>query len=111
MVKGARKADALPLPAGKTNTTLPHDRLKAGRQFRFNEVEQLCRHTRFAQLLRINLVFRQAKRDVARDRVVYEKDVLWHVTGRSLPGGNQRGRKGPAIDQDLACGWLIEPKQ
>src|SRR6266550_6271907 len=103
MVKGARKADALALPARKTNTALPHDRIKAVTHFRFNEVEYLCRGTRLAQPHRINLVIRQAKRDVARDCVVYQKDVLWHVTDGSLPGGNQGRRKGPAIDQKLAC--------
>src|SRR5206468_12830661 len=111
VVKRARKADALALAARETDTALPHDRVKAGRQIRFDEVEYLCRRTRLAQPHRINLVIRQAKRDVARDGVVYEKDILWHVTDGSLPGGNQRRRKGPAIDQDIACGWLIEPKQ
>src|SRR5206468_8417035 len=111
VVKGASKADALALPARKTNTTFPHDRIKAVTHFRFDEVEYLCRRTRLAQSHRINLVIREAKRDVASDCVVYQKDVLWHVTDGSLPGGNQRRRKGPAIDQQLACHWLVKCKQ
>src|SRR5215475_9609571 len=98
MVKRAREADALALPAGKTNTTLPHDRIKAVTQFRFNKIEDLCNCAGFAQSRRVDLVIRQAKRDVARDRIVYEKDVLWHVTDGSLPGGHEPRSKRLTID-------------
>src|ERR1700757_4368561 len=100
MVKGACKTDALALAAREADTAFPHIRLKAIRQFRFDEVEQLRDGASFAQTRRIDLIVRQPKRDVARDRVVDKEDVLWHITDRSLPRRHQLQCKRPAIDQD-----------
>src|SRR5882724_2302622 len=111
MVKSARKTNALPLPAGKTNTALPHDRTKTVRQFRLDEVEQLRRVAGLAQADGIDFTIRQAKRDVARNGFVHEKNILWHITDGSLPRRHQRRCQEPGIDHDLACRWLVETKQ
>ena len=110
MVKRARKTDALPLAAGKSDTTFPDVRVETIAQFRFNNVEYLRHVASFAQARSIHLIVRQAKRDIARDRIVDEKNVLWHITDGSLPRGHQRRRKGPAINQYLACRWLVQAK-
>src|SRR6478752_6990235 len=111
MVKGTRKTNALALPAGKTNTTLPHDRIKAGRQFDFNEFDQLRHDASFAQPRRIDLSVRQAECDIARNGIVDEKNILWHITDGSLPRGYQRRCKRLVVDQNLACGWLVQAEQ
>src|SRR5678815_2111229 len=111
MVKSARKTNALPLPTGKSHATLPDIRIKAVTQFRFDEIEYLCHRTRFAQLRRINFTIRQAKRDVARNCIVDEKNILWHITDGGLPRGHQRRCKRLVVNQDLACGWLVQAKQ
>src|SRR4030095_8267212 len=107
----ARKTDALTLPAGKTNTTLPHDRIKAGRQFDFDEFEQLRCGTSFAPPRRIALIVRQAECNIARNGIVDEKNILWHITDGSLPRRHERRCKRLVVDQDLACGWLVQAKQ
>src|SRR4051794_9170207 len=110
MVKRARKTNALPLPTGKSHAALPHDRIKSVRQFDFNEFEQLSHDASFAQPLRIDFSFRQAECDVARNGVVDEKNILWHITDGSLPRGHQRRCKRLHVDQDLAFGWLVQAK-
>src|SRR5215813_1118913 len=102
MVKGARKTNALPLPTGKPHTPLPNVRIKAIRQLRLNEVEQLRRVAGLAQADRINFAIRQAKRDVARNCIVDEKNILWHVTDGSLPRRDPLRCQEPPIDQDFA---------
>src|SRR6266511_5534862 len=111
MVKSARKTDALALPAGKTNTTFPHDRIKAVRQFDLDEFDQLRRDASFAQPRRIDLSVQQAECDIARNGIVNEENILWHITDGSLPRGHQRRCKRLVVDQDLACGWLVQAKQ
>src|SRR5438034_6249505 len=107
MVKRARKTDALALAAGETDAALADLRVKAAWQFRFNELEDLRHGTGFTQMHQIDLIIRQTKRDVARDRVVDEKNILWHVTDGRLPRRYQRCRQRLAVDHNLACGWLI----
>src|SRR5882757_7595130 len=107
MVKGTRKTNALALPAGKTNTTLPHDRIKAVRQFDFDEFDQLRHDASFAQPRRINLSVQQAECDIARDGIVDEKNILWHITDGSLPCGHHRRCKWVVVDQNFAGGWLV----
>src|SRR5919198_2431475 len=106
MVKSARKTDALTLAAGKTNTALSDVRGKAIVQFCFDEVEYLRHSTSFMQRGLIDLFVRQTKGDVARDRIVDEKNILWHVTDGRLPRRHQRCAQRLAIDQDLACRWI-----
>ena len=109
MVKRARKTNALALAARKTNTALPHEGIKAVRQFDFNEFEQLRHGASFAQLRRIDLSVQQAECDIARYGIVDEKNILWHITDGSLPRWHQRRCKRLLVDQDLACGWPVKP--
>src|SRR5258707_15772887 len=102
MVKRTRKTDALALPAGKTNTTLPHDRIKAVRQFDFNEFEQLGRVASLAQPRRIDLSVRQAECNIASNGIVDKKNILWHITDGGLPCGHQRRCKWLVVDQNFA---------
>src|SRR5215510_6644319 len=111
MVKSARKTNALPLPTGKSHAALADVSIKTIRQFRFNEIEQLRRLAGLAQTDGINFTVLQSKRDVARNGVVNEKNVLWHIADGSLPRRHQRRCQEPAIDQYLACRWLVETKQ
>src|SRR6516165_7418085 len=111
MVKRARKANTLALPTRKPDPALADSRVKPIGQFRFDELEHLRKSTRFAQSSLINLLIRQTECDVARDRVVGEKNILWNVTDRSLPWRHQRRREQLSIDQYLACRWVIETKQ
>ena len=111
MVKRARKTDALALPAGKANTSLSHVRLKPVRQFGFNQVEDLCHCASFAQPRRIDLIVRHPKRDVARDSIVDQENILRHITDGGLPRRHQRRRKRSAVDQHLACRWMVKAKQ
>src|SRR5947207_1705282 len=85
MIKRASKTDPLTLPARKADAALANFRLKAVAQIRFNEVQYLRHTASFAQAHGIDLLIRQTKRDVARDRVVDEKNILRHVTDRCLP--------------------------
>src|SRR5438093_11509902 len=89
MVKRARKTDALTLPAGKADTALTDVRAKAIMQFCFNEIEYLRHGTNFTQSGVIDFFIRQTKRDVARNRVVDQKNFLWHITNGCLPGRHQ----------------------
>src|SRR5204863_2921041 len=102
VVKRARKTNALPLPARETHTAFTHVRVEAKWQISFNEVEYLRHGASFTQPRGIDLVIQQAKRDVARDRIVDEKNILWHITDGSLPRGHQLRCKRPIIDQDFA---------
>src|SRR5213594_2252164 len=107
MVKRARKTDALALAAGETDAALADLRVKAAWQFRFNELEDLRHGTGFTQMHQIDLIIRQTKRDVARDRVVDEKNILWHVTDGSLPRTHELRCKRPIVDEDFACRRLV----
>src|SRR4051794_15407006 len=111
MIERARKTDPLALPARKTNTPLPHDRIKTLRQFDFNEFEQLRHDASFSQSGRVDLSVRQAECDIARNGIVDEKNILWHITDGSLPRGHQGRCKRLVVDEDLACGWLVQAKQ
>src|SRR6185503_3408681 len=111
MVKRARKTDALTLPTGKYHAPLPDARVKTGRQFPFDEFEQLRHGTSFTQPRRIDLIVRQAERDIARNGIGDGKNTLWHITDGSLPCGHERRCKRLVVDQDLACGWLVQAKQ
>src|SRR5205807_7571306 len=102
MVKRARKTDALPLAAGKSDTTFPDVRVETIAQFRFNNVEYLRHVASFAQARSIHLIVRQANCDIARDRIVDEKYVLSHITEQILPRALYHMCKGPAITQYLA---------
>src|SRR5437867_3283475 len=111
MVKRARKTDALTLPAGKADTALSDVRAKAIMQFCFDEVEYLRHSTSLPQSGVSDLVVRQTKRDVARNRIVDQKNFLWHITNGSLPGGHQARCERLPIDQDLACRRVVQTKQ
>src|ERR1043166_10221536 len=89
MVKRARKTDALSLPPGKANTPPPYDRVEAEWQFSFNEIQYLRHGASFTQLRTINFIIEQAKRHVARNRVVDEKNILWHIANGRLPRRDQ----------------------
>src|SRR5215831_10847686 len=108
MVKRACKADPLTLPARKADTAFAYIRIKPVRQFRFDEIQDLRHRASFAQARWIDLLVRQTERDVARDRVVYEENILRHVTDRSLPQRHQRGCERLPIDQDLACRRMVQ---
>src|SRR6266403_4410280 len=111
MVKRTRKTDALALPAGKTNTPLPHDRIKTVRQFDFDEFDQLRHDASFAQPRRIDLSVRKAECDITRNGIVDEKNILWHITDGSLPRGHQHSCKRLVVDQNLSCCRLVQAKQ
>src|SRR4029453_6272337 len=111
MVKRGRKTDALTLSAGKAHAALTDVRIKAIAQFRFNEVQYLRHSTSFAQPRAVDLLIWQTKRDVARNRVVDEEDILRHVADRCLPRWHNCRSEQLAVDQDLACRWLVEAEQ
>src|SRR3954452_12729345 len=111
MVKRARKTDALALPARKADATFAHRRVKSVRQFGFDELEYLRHNTSFTQLGLVDLFVRQTKGDVARNRIVNEKNILWHIADRLPPRRYQRSCEGLPIDEDLACRRVVEAQQ
>src|SRR5438128_10098835 len=111
MIKRARKTNALTLPAGKADTALSDVRAKAIMQFCFDEVQYLRHSASFTQSGMIDLFVRQTKRDVARNRIVDQKNILWHVADRSLPRRHQRWRERLPIDQDLASSGVVQAEQ
>src|SRR5215469_11282112 len=106
MIKRARKTDSLPLAARKADTAFPYTCVKALRQFRFDKLEYLRHSTSFPQLGGIDLLVLHTKRYVTRDGVIDKKNLLWHITNRSLPRRHAQRCKQLPIDQDLACGWI-----
>src|SRR5215813_5604923 len=110
MVKRACKTDPLTLPARKADTSFAYIRIKPMRQFRFDEIEDLRHRASFAQARGIDLLIRQTKRDVARNCIVDQKNILWDVTNGSLPRTHKsRGERLP-IDQDLARRGMVQPE-
>src|SRR5947208_10899444 len=103
MVKRTRKTDPLALPARKADATFADGGVEAIRQSCFDELEYLRHSTSFTQLDMIDFFVRQTKRDVARNRIVDEKNILGHIADGVPPRRHQRSCKGLSIDQELAC--------
>ena len=80
-------------------------------QFCFDEVEYLRHSTSFTQSGLIDLFIRQTKRDVACNRIVDQKNILWHVADGSPPRRHQLWCEGLSIDQDLACRRVVQAEQ
>src|SRR4051794_13750256 len=111
MVKRTRKTDPLALPARKPDATFADRCVEAIRQFGFDELEYLRHSTSFTQLDIIDFFVRQTKRDVARNRIVDEKNILGHIADGIPPRKYQRSCQRLSIDQNLACGRIIQAKQ
>lgn len=86
MIQSACEAKTLALAAGKSDASFAHYSLKAARQVAFDEIENLSRRTGFTQPRTVDLVLGNTQRDIARDRVVDEENILRHVADGSLPG-------------------------
>ena len=111
MVKRTRKTDPLALPARKADATFADRGVEAIRQFRLDELEYLRYSTSFTQLDMIDFFVRQTKCDVARNRIVDQKNILGHIADGIPPRRYQRSCQGLPIDQDLASSRVIQAKQ
>ena len=100
-VQRARKADPLPLTAGKAHAALADDRLDALRQARHDVVET-SQTDRLDDTLVVDLVAVPTERDVRPNRVVDEVHVLRHVADRPLPRLREARLSGDAVDGDAA---------
>src|SRR5690606_15560239 len=86
-VEGTGDADALPLAAREPHTAFPRDSFISLRQIGDDEIVQCGSACGAFYRHHIDLVFRNTEGDVGSNRVVVEKDNLWHIAERPLPAG------------------------